>query len=420
MEIGAAVLHASTELWCNPEQAAVNSLLIRENPSSSQLRITKSKTLVVDSHDSMGPPPPKRPRGKPAKVSTQIVPEEVVSLDSDDDEEKSEGSNKENVPDMPMELPETQVSEVGELPETQISEEMPEMPMELPETQDSFVTAADGGDAREEVNNNTRTTRSSTKSPEKAPAPSTSSRIDTTNKALTNVSFASAPMSKSDLFNFTSSSSAGESSRNTRKRKNSVEAPISENLPASKKPTPAKKSRIIDDDSDEEVPVPPKNPKRKRAAEPDLGGLFAFNTSFIKRMKPAEPSQSPTKPSGIIALTPKPAEEVSVARRVRHISEDSCDSGVWLSKAMTSVKLDDSIVKPEPDSSLNTQDIKLESYPTLFSVVETTKSTNMSTTSTTVPKRKQFVKKQNFKPQSSIVTMKVYKVEDTMVSLDRF
>lgn len=415
VEIGSAVLHASTELWCNPEQSVVNSLVAPEEPSSSQLKITNSKILRPESlhvGDSMGPPPSKRSRGRPP--ATKVV-SEVVNLDSDDDEDKND---KENVPNVPIEIPETQAS--IELPETQASE--------LPETQESFVSAVNeiSVDAEKlneisEVNNNKRATRSATKSPEKAPA----TKEAASTSRFSNIS--SASLSNADLFNFKTSPS-----RN-RKRKTSetVDAPIPSTSKNSADPKPApKKGRFVVLDSDDEASTPPpvqKSSTRKRPATSDTDGLFSFNTSFAKRLKPTkEASQDPIGPSGIIALTPKPVAP-SPVKKFHNDFDDSCDSGVWLSKAMISVNLNDDIdgdlMKIEPDLTLNknkAEDIKPSSFVTLFSVLNTPSDTNSTTTSSMVSKRKQFVKKQNFKPQSNIVTMKLLKVEDTMIPLGDF
>lgn len=67
---------------------------------------------------------------------------------------------------------------------------------------------------------------------------------------------------------------------------------------------------------------------------------------------------------------------------------------------------------------MDSQDIKPSQLDTLFSVLESTLSS--STTTSLVCKRKQFVKKLNFKPQDKVVTTKSVKVEDTFKALDEF
>jgi hypothetical protein len=383
MEIGTAVLSASTNLWCNPEQSAVSSLLINQAPSESQLRLTRSKTYVGESVP-MGPPAPKKQRG-------QL---EVVNLDSDEEE-------KENVPE------ETQV----DLPETQASEPV--------ETEGSFVSAV----SHEEVNNNRRSTRSASNSPQKCVKPPEVVE-KSPQKSNKSQATSSAPMTNDDLFNFTSTSS----SRTTRKRKNSEtsEAPTTSKPPPTSKQATKKTRMIVNEDSDEDLPPPPPpKPSRKRA-NADNGGLFTF-TSIAKRPKPADDSQDINEtagPSGIVPLPPKAVEP----SRIIEESDDSCDSGVWLSRAMTSVNINDAtdgklediksedIVKSEP---VDSEDLKLSRCTTLFSVLDTTSEVN-ATTSSMPSKRKQFVKKRNFKPQNSVVTMKVIRVEDTFGRDDDF
>lgn len=407
MEIGTAVLHATTELWCNPEQSAMNSLLARDEPSSSQLRITKSKVLVPDSmhcSDLMGPPSPKRLLRK-ITISKPLVNVDTVDLDSDNDEETTERSNKENIPEETVEIPETQVDshmEV-ELSQNQYSE--------LPTIEESFESALsrqEVDESQQKVIKKQRMTRSSIIVPEE---PNKTSA--TTIKLISN---ASVPMSNNDLFNFTSS--VDGSLKNSRKRKNSEaeELPVvstSKKVDAQK---PNNKKSRVDDSVEEAQQVPKQKPSRKRAADNEICGLFSFNTSFAKRVKPAEVSQDANKPSGIVAFVAKPHDPSPVKK----VEYDSYDSGVWLSKAMISMNLNELKkgveVKVELDTSFNVEDVKPTSCATLFSVLENSNST----TSSIISKRKQFVKKRNFKPQTSIVNIKIIKVEDTMILLDRF
>jgi hypothetical protein len=183
---------------------------------------------------------------------------------------------------------------------------------------------------------------------------------------------------------------------------------------------------IVDEDSDEDLPPPPPPKPTRKRTNADNGGLFTF-TSFAKRPKPADDSQDindTVAPSGIVPLPPKAIER----SRIIEESDDSCDSGVWLSRAMTSVTINDAtdgkvediksedIVKSEP---IDSDDFKLSRCTMLFSVLDTTNDVN-ATTSSMPSKRKQFVKKRNYKPQNNVVTMKVIRVEDTFGRDDDF
>jgi len=257
---------------------------------------------------------------------------------------------------------------------------------------------------------------------------------------LTSQGISSARNNSSGLFNFSnkSLSSSIDSSRIQKKRKNADEdEPIvesSHNLrgkkPASKPvKEPATKRnkihRIIDEDSDEnEVPS---RQTRERTAKTAMGndkGLFAFSTKTLQkpRQTSSEAVAAQRTASGIIPLATRqlPAKELT---QDKDVDEDSCDSGVWLSKKVTSVKLSDSVdgikkEKPEPESSfVKTEDINPEHYQTLFNVHETT---SFNSITSVVSKRKQFVKKKNYKAQSTVAALKSVPVEDTYQNLDDF
>ena len=194
--------------------------------------------------------------------------------------------------------------------------------------------------------------------------------------------------------------------------------------PASKPIPKRNKIHLIsDEDSDDNAGSTRSTQKRSSSEMGSDGGLFAFKLNFGKKVrKNQNESQEAPTVTGIVPLqTPRqaPVKQFSSYRD----DDDSCDSGVWLCKKMIKIEINDSVdgIKsevPEPDSCIDTQDIKPEQYVSLFNVLET--SAGFNSTASIVSKRKQFVKKKNYKSQSNVVTMKAFRVEETYLKLDDF
>lgn len=423
-EIGLAVLHCSIETFCNPETSASKF----KTSDAALLKVTTSKDLALGTDSlNLQAPTTSRARRSPKKSApAKIV--EALNLDSD---KEVEIINKENIPS----AEETQIS-ISYVPavEAEFHEEVAsqlETPLEnisMHVTADSVLTNESKDDPKDSSVFSKRLTRSSAETTEK--------RFEASSK----------PMSSSSLFNFSDTSlgcSAGNS-RVQRKRKNSVShKSVAEPVPGPttrgkkkkqdtnpvKEPT-AKRNKIhqiIHDDSADNEPQP--RSTRKRAADEAAmgrdGGLFAFNTNFLKKVRhnPNETQESFMEGIGMVRLE-KPRESlVKQLTSYVHEYDDSCDSGIWLSKKMISVNLNDSpdgmkSEVPELDSFVNTEDIKPQQYVSLFNVLETSSGFNSITS--VVSKRKQFVKQKNFKSQSSVVTMKTVRVEETYEQRDEF
>lgn len=245
---------------------------------------------------------------------------------------------------------------------------------------------------------------------------------------------------RSDLFNFSITSSSGNSAINPRKRQASGSPELTEESEKAKKrpvQQPSKSTRrstrkqVIQDSSDEETaPIPqPSNSRKRKAALDNPAGLFAFNNNFVKKIRPAKDTQEyPNEIAGII-----PLQKTSIPSHIKDVylaeTETSIEPGVWLIKKLSSVKLSDSVdgIKSEQnvtneeisviDPSIDTQDIKLPMLKTLFIIEE---SSMFNSPSSVFSKRKSFVKMQNFKPQTSSVTMKLFNISETREALDKF
>ena len=204
------------------------------------------------------------------------------------------------------------------------------------------------------------------------------------------------------------------------------------------KESATKKTKIIINDSvEEDDDIQPQRKNRKRTAENALGsdgGLFAFDTNFVKKKKQKDSNVNLlNKVTGIVPIIesqPPPPETTEKILESKESIDNSCDSGIWLSKRVLSMKLQDSAdgtkikteIKEEPESehsfAQDIQDFKPAKIGNLFSVLEST--TTIRNASSLVSKRKQFAKKSNFKPQDKVVTMKVLSVEETYFKLDAF
>lgn len=209
------------------------------------------------------------------------------------------------------------------------------------------------------------------------------------------------------MFAFTNVSSSSRT-RSQRKRQSSSSAENESQIESSKRskkedPRPLaahnqrNDSAVVLSDDAEQTP-PPKQPVRKRKAADKDDNLFAFNTNFVKKVKPTEPkSQLPSAAaaatSGIMPLKKTTTSStVTYQTTYNYETDDSNDSGVWLSKKMLSASIDgeenEIKIKPEAkkepqqsdDSEFEATQPKRVSGP-LFDVLETSASV-ISTTST--------------------------------------
>lgn len=425
-EIGLALMHCSINQWCNPD--FLHTSLLPQN-QSAQLTIAKSMKTMAEATDSMGfaapGPSTRQGRGQLKKVPATVVA--TIDLESDDEPSKPENAEK-TLTESQISLQPTQDTPTGvsiqdlSLPQTQ---SVMDSENNAPESEDSFVTANEfnkrslrSGDSSNHVGNSFSTS-------------TTSSQVLST------------PLNASNLFNFTNTSIS--SAREQRKRKMSenvepaevsvasVKKPKKQDpVAVSAKPKQIKKKKPATnfDSSDEETQT--NTSSRKRTAEAALGndgGLFNFNTNFIKKTKPSEEESQVESNgvSGIIPLTKPTQSTVTTVETFREDSNDSCDSGAWLSKKMTSFNLRDStdgkikvdVQEPNDSNAINaTEDIKPQNLAVLFDVLETTVHNN--STSSMVSKRKSFVKKQNFRPQHNVVTTKLILIDDTYKRHENF
>lgn len=208
-----------------------------------------------------------------------------------------------------------------------------------------------------------------------------------------------------NMFSFTNVSSSSRT-RSQRKRPNSSSAENESQIESSKRskkedPRPLaaynqrNDSAVVLSDDAEQTP-PPKQPVRKRKAAGKDDNLFAFNTNFVKKVKPAKPkSQLPSaaaaSTSGLIPLKKTTTSStLTYQTTYSYENDDSNDSGVWLSKKMLSARIDggENEIKPEAmqepeqldDSEFEATQRPRVSGP-LFDVLETSASV-ISTTST--------------------------------------
>lgn len=410
-EIGLAMLHCSIERWCNPEFKTAS---IFEPTQSENLKITKSKVLATGTEHSESvnietPTTSKRVRrNKPAVV-------DIADLES----EETGASNKENVPNH------TATEDIS-LPVTQTDDPMPSTLTEsinIPATIQTDLSSIPDQDESSTDSSRFPPRRTTRRSPmtSESTFQSAVSRVDSQSSTA------------SSLFNFTEASAVSKQSQ--RKRKNTENE--NDSIQPSTSAAPSKqvqeqpvtkksKRNQVQDDADEE-PLPQPRSTRKRPANDSEGGLFAFNTKFSKKSKPTEVEKESQGVVGIVPFSKPRGPSPAVSRK----STDGCLSdlgdGVWLSKKMLLLDVTDGIkseilitpIKIErikKEATMDSQDIKPSQLDTLFSVLEST----LTTTTSLVSKRKQFVKKLNFKPQDKVVTTKSVKVEDTFMPLDDF
>lgn len=408
-EIGLAILHCSKEHWCNPESTVKR--LIRPG-EAALLKFTKSAVTVAHTESSgliTQMEPPKIPRKR--SHAGNIV--ETIDLSDDD------FGNKENIAKKVMltqtheslSLGETEAESPFETPTEQVTQ------ISLPETQESFASAFETNQSNQQslTRQDTQLSKISTRSKNSSTIPG--------------------------LFNFSMNNEKIEVKKNQRKRQNSEEPDIpgpskkSKNQVVPKvqetKTRATRKKKILSDSSEDEPTAKPEPAKtRKRTAATALSdGLFNFNTNFTKKSRKVEMSQDPVPEiSGIIPISIQSNKKLSPVKEFDFPKyDDSNDAGIWLSKKMTSIKLSSSPdkIKSEPvemsedipdiDPSIDSQDIKPSLLKNLFNVEENSFFSGSS--SSVVSIRKSFVKKQNFKSQTSIVTMKTVNVAKTREDL---
>lgn len=397
-EIGLAVLHASVEKYCNPEY--LDAKLIEPN-NSALLRATTSKVIApnTESENVEFPAPSRMPTSRRLPLR-ENAPAAVIDLDMHEESDQE-------VP----EVPETQLSIDTQTFEstTKPRESHEKTPINtqdmIPETQQSVASSTPA---------RSPTTRAS----KRKPSPATS---ETSPSRFTRSKQSSAQPSTFELFNFTDTSLSGSMQRKRKTSESSDDSnpPVANKRSKRSDPKPAK-NRIIDDDSEEEVRPTTSRNSRKRTADKASnsdGGLFNFNTNFVKKMKPIEDLSQEQAPKGILPIAkPRSPVRPDIEKFIDY--DDSCDAGEWLPKKLFSVDINDSTdgIKTEKLDllSIDTEDIKPRDLSSLFNVLENT----ISTTSSLVSHRKQFVKKQNFKPQRCVVSTKVLLVQDTRISLD--
>lgn len=413
-EIGIAVLHVSIEKYCNPQH--LDASYFKADP----LQTAKSIVIALGT-ESLEFKVPTRVQRK--VQSKKIVPQATEFIDLDSDEEIM-AENKENLSTQTSlsdkSIPPTQdspsVRDIIQEP-APVVEEVHEDSLNIPQTQDS-VSSSDSSiyqSAESNVN--------------------IAAKMSTSKSSASSSKSSSASNNASSLFNF-SDNSLSYNNKSLRKRKNSDDdgaGPSGLTLQKRTKQTdPAPKAinrrtSNIDDATDEAMPLPSR-PTRKRTAETAMGtggGLFSFNTSFVKKLKSVDNTAEQSQPRGVSGIVPlsKPRDTTPITptKTCNDDDYDSCDSGIWLSKAMTSFNLNESnsevkMEMPEQNSMIETEDIQPQMLETIFEVLDVTSNV----TSSMVSKRKHFVKKQNFKRQSLIVTTTVVKVEDTHISPDDF
>lgn len=450
IEIGLALLQCSIERYCNPEY---NITSLFEPSPSGELKIAQSKVLVNEtdsvnlsrastSHNAVF----KQPSAKSVDINN-VTDASVTHDDAENEKENIFGKSKTSS---------KQVLEIHALSTTSESQRsVPETQMTITETQ-STIKETQNSIAQSQINYDEITLNETSIQPSistssrnkssldiehQANAPNVQTSQSTSSKArsLRSNSTSTSNMECSNLFNFSESNSSYESMRKrkiTEDENLQVSEVAKETQPNNNKSTQAAKKKkcnsIVDSDSDDEIsPVQTTSKEavhssRKRNAEMATGGIFNFGDLVMKKRKTvksansddasitcapnsAQTTSSNDGPKGIIPLEKPREAQKHLLKKTSSDSIDSNDSGVWLSKKLRDVSLSDyasASIKTESiseigESFINTEDIKPDKLPSLFQLKETSME---STKSEIVATRKQFVKKQNFKPQKFIIT----------------
>lgn len=454
-EIGLAMLYCSLSHWCNPE---LQTDAFFES-QTGLLRVKSSRNFVEGTSEKSEFLVPKKPGGRSKTKKPVEEQSEVASVELTGEEEIVTVKGKENVPSQNslesfVTIPETQHHEIiSQYQEMTIDESFnPKIHSSQLDCQPStssrpnfsnLVSRKTSGVNESEIVTNESLKQRAAESVSSVFTPqalSTSARTTRKRKneddEVSSASSVKAPKtaslastSDSELFNF---SDFGSTQKRTSQRKQQDDkgtdlSSLSE-LQANKK---HRSNRDDPDDTSSSSVVQnraPRSRKRPLEIDNDSNDLFNFNIDDQFKKKPKKLVRSADQPdaaSSSEVKTVQPRDNSPGQLKSMYQYLDDSDAGIWLSKAMISVKIEDSDViakqeSDEPDSIAESQDFKTGQLQVLFSVVEKSGGEVNTTSSSMVSKRKQFVKKNNFKPQSQVIAMKKFNVEETHVPLDRF